>query len=154
MAFEDITKKQLRGVDLAIKALSKKFPFVEGWKFSHDYQKYNSNLFIHLIVDYKKIGEYYGVELQPYYEEKLLKNPDYFKSSFIGTFFEGNYTYDTPEYKEYIHRWWSRAQDLKGYLELIYKSLPEDFQMLWSTERFPENKHPISLNVQDFVQKN
>ena len=46
MAFEDLTKKQLRGVDLAIKALSKKFPFVEGWEFSDDYQKYNSNLFI------------------------------------------------------------------------------------------------------------
>ena len=154
MAFEDITKKQLKGIDLSVKAVSKRFPFVESWKFTDDYQKYSSNLYIDLIVDYKKIGEYYGFKLLPVYEQKLLNNPDSFKSSFLGTFFEGGYRYDTPEYKEYIHRWWSRAQDVKEYTDIIYKSLPEDFQILWSSERFPEYKYPINLSVQDFIQKN
>jgi hypothetical protein len=154
MAFEDLTKKQLKGIDLSVKAVSKRFPFVESWKFADDYQKYGTTLFIDLIVDYKKIGEYYGINLQPYYEKKLTDRPDSFKSSFFGTFFEGGYKYDTPEYREYIHRWWLRAQDIKEYADLIYKSLPEDFQILWSTERFPEYKHPINLNIQDFIQKN
>lgn len=153
MAFENITEKQLRGIDLTIKAVSKKFPFVQGWEFAKDYQNYNSTLFINLIVDFEKVGEFYGYEMIPYYAKKISTDPDLFISSFFGSFFQEGYKYDSPEYHEYIHRWWLKAQDVKEYLDHMYKTLPEDFQIFWSSERFPEYKHPIGLNLENFKQK-
>lgn len=68
MRDNNFTDKQIRGIDLTIKALSKKFPFIEGWEFTEDFIKYDVSLYINLYVDLDELKEYVGEkEVKEYY---------------------------------------------------------------------------------------
>lgn len=70
---DDINKKQLRGIDLVVKALSKSYPFIKGWNF---YKKtYTSVIFITLTINIRELTEYVKGTLDPYWTEKHKTEP-------------------------------------------------------------------------------
>jgi hypothetical protein len=48
----NFTKKQLRGLDMVMDKVMKKYSFVKGWKFSPIYEKYAVTIYLDLYVDF------------------------------------------------------------------------------------------------------
>lgn len=58
-----------KGIDVTIKLLSKKFPFIVGWVLSEPLDKYNYSLYIDLMVDIDKVKDYYGLDISDMYKK-------------------------------------------------------------------------------------
>ena len=46
---KSLTEKQIRGVDLVVKSASKKYPFILGWDYFHEWKKWDSIFYIDFI---------------------------------------------------------------------------------------------------------
>lgn len=57
-----------KGIDVTIKLLSKKFPFIVDWELSEPLDKYDYSLYVDLIVDINKVKDYYGLDLSDMYK--------------------------------------------------------------------------------------
>ena len=55
---EGLTDKQIRGIDLAVKALRKKYPFITGWGEYDKWEDYNVNLFVDIQIDPQLLADY------------------------------------------------------------------------------------------------
>ena len=49
---DDLTEKQIRGVDLVVKSAAKKYPFIKGWEFQDGWDRYFAHLYINLFALY------------------------------------------------------------------------------------------------------
>ena len=78
----DFGDNQLKGINLVVKGVAKKFYFITGWELAEDWDKYPSMLLINLIVNLDKVGEYYDVKMQDYWLEEW-KSDDFAESHYI-----------------------------------------------------------------------
>jgi len=74
---EQLTKKQERALDKMIKAVSRRFPFITGWKPSEDFLAYDTMLNIDFIIDVDKLGEFFKTEPEPYYRRVIDSDGPY-----------------------------------------------------------------------------
>ena len=65
MEEKELTPNEIRGVDLIVKSLKKKYNFIQGWEPVDDYTKYYNTLFVHLLVDYDMVSDYFGIRIRP-----------------------------------------------------------------------------------------
>jgi hypothetical protein len=68
---DPLTPKQIKGLDLVVKGVSKKFPYIVGWEKSEVFEKYQTQMFIDLIVDMTKLSEYFDKSIKYYWVEDL-----------------------------------------------------------------------------------
>ena len=66
---KDITPIKRKGIEMAVKGLSKTYPFVKGYRDDESVDKYESAHYIDLIIDLDKLSEYMGVEVNPFWKE-------------------------------------------------------------------------------------
>jgi hypothetical protein len=146
MKEKELTPNETRGVDLIVKSLKKKYNFIQGWKSDDEYMKYDNTLFIHLLVDYDKVSDYFGMRIRPSIKNLLnLKDPEWWgKEIYSLTAFleepEG-YTggYDTK----------TRMRDLA---EHLYKQLPPQLQRTYTFQAYDGDKQlPVVLKIHGFV---
>jgi hypothetical protein len=76
----NFTPKQIRGIDLVVKSMAKKYPYVKGWKFDEEYDRWSTTLYIDIFVNWKEYGEVNGYRFRDYYEKNYYskspqKNP-------------------------------------------------------------------------------
>ena len=71
---EETTPDEIRkGIDIAVKVLKKRYPFVVGWEYSDSPDKWAYKIYIDLELDYNKSMEYYGLKPHPRYG-KFISN--------------------------------------------------------------------------------
>ena len=73
---------QLKGINLVIKGVAKRYNFITGWELAKDWDKYPSMLLINLIVDLEKVGKYYDVKMLDYWLQEW-KSDDFAESHYI-----------------------------------------------------------------------
>jgi hypothetical protein len=146
MEENELTPNEIRGVDLIVKSLKKKYKFIQGWEPVNDYTKYYNTLFIHLLVDYDKVSDYFGMRIRPSIKNLLnLKDPEWWgKEIYSLTAFleepEG-YTggYDTK----------TRMRDLA---EHLYQQLPPQLQRTYPYDYLNKTEQiPVVLMIHGFV---
>ena len=77
-----------KGFDITTKAVSKRYPFIKGWKFTDNYQEYDVITLIDLYIDFNILSEYLNIPLDPYWKIRLKDpNNDYNTTYAIGGFF-------------------------------------------------------------------
>lgn len=112
-----ITDKQVKGVELTIKALKKSFPFIKGWDYRYD--NYSSVLFITLIVNLDEITQYVKGTLHPIWKDIINKEP-YYTSTL-------SMPYKEKEVQNY-------TQELRLSIEKkisnVYNSIPDEYRIL------------------------
>jgi hypothetical protein len=149
----NFTKQQLRGIELAVKSASKKFPFIKGWKFSKDFKNYSAHLYIDLFVDYVEFAKFYNSDIHYAYQSRTTLP----RTSIPHTFLKDAPVsgFQTEEWNEYFEKAYSENQKIKNYLEKIYESLPEEFSIFYPTKRYyPEEKIEgikCHLSISDYV---
>jgi hypothetical protein len=141
----NLTKYQKKGIDIVIKSVNKKYPFIKGWDFYPKWKNYTANLYINLYVDFKGISEFYNIPIHPYYinytdsidvsfgkQLSLFSHLKPSKSDFISMHKESKVIQDKIE---------STMNDLMG-------SLPEEFRVFYT---FNSDEYSSHLSIGEFV---
>mgnify|MGYP003337879069 CR=1 FL=1 len=147
MRDNNFTDKQIRGIDLTIKAASKKFPFIKGWDFSNGYEQYQVSLYLDLYVDLDELKEYAGEkEVKEYY-----RNSEKF-GAILSPFDWGDY--GTDEWQAFADKSYELSQKINDYMNNFYSSLPEDYIINWVSQGFyGDQKNIVTVKADYFIPR-
>jgi len=134
---------EMKGINLVVKALVKKFPFVTGWELSDRWDKYFNIIFINLIVDLEKVREYYNVDISNYWFDRW-KSDEITDTSYILSMANNNHLDNLAE-----------TNKIKEKLEELYSILPDDFSLFYRFEDKDLNskKNKCFIDIHYFVNK-
>ena len=143
---KDITPIKRKGIDIAVKAISKEYPFIKGYKDDPTTQ-YESSHYIDLIVDLEKLSEYMDKPILPYWKRYVEENPHHEKVYAIWSYlvFEDDMLNDIGNHPGY-----KLSEEIKTTLNSIYQSLPEEYRLYYqstSSILFPPPFYPVHLKI-------
>jgi hypothetical protein len=151
---KDITPMKRKGIEMAVKGLSKTYPFVLGYKDDESVEQYESAHYVDLIIDLEKLSEYMGVEVNPFWKEHA-SDPRYQKIYAIWSYLnfpnEVDYTKDISKHPGYI-----LGQDITHLLNTIYDYLPEQYKLYYKSNTSyitPPPIYPVSLKVNGYIMR-
>lgn len=118
-----------KGIDVVVSMLNKDYPFVVGWKKNGDWEESTYYLYIDLVVDYKRVKEYYNLPLKSYYinyphaiEELIQKGEGYaYATSLLD--------YDQTGEDPYLE-----SKKIKSTLEDAYELIPIEYKLIYEKE--------------------
>ena len=144
-----INDKQMRGIDMVIKAIMKKYKFIKGWELYPDHEKYDSVIFINVIMDYQEFADTYKYYTEPnrYTFKRTAGNPATYMGRDKKDYDSMYYDKDKSLYEEVK----LIKEDIENTTKELYYNLPEEFHSTFSTESFPESKHPRSIMITEFI---
>ena len=146
----NFTDKQLKGITISVKGAAKSYPFIKGWKFVENYKNYNAHLYIILIIDVEILSEEVGLNIKPYYIEKLKKGERTEFGAIFSLFEWGDY--GTEEWIEMGEKSYNFGSKVKETIISTYSYLPEDMKIYYSGETsFGVYKNPVQLTVDNFI---
>lgn len=122
MDLTTLTKEQIRGIQLSLKACSKEFPFIKGFFLEKDNVNYKTVLFIVVLVDYKLVSKFYNREIN---YRGFLRNTDTYNT--VGIPFVWGEP-GTEEYKFNLDFWSNEKYKIQNLLNLFINALPEQFK--------------------------
>ena len=73
----EVSKDQIKGIQIALKACKKDFPFITGFFFDKDNDKYEHILFIIVTVDFEEVEKHYNEKIT---NKTYLKTNSYYAS--------------------------------------------------------------------------
>lgn len=122
MDLTTLTKEQIRGIQLSLKACSKEFPFIKGFFLEKDNVNYKTVLFIVVLVDYELVSKFYNREI---HYRGYLRNTDTYNTVGI-PFVWGEPS--TEEYKFNLDFWSNEKNKVQNLLDLFINALPEKYK--------------------------
>lgn len=149
---EELSNKERRGIDISIKALSKKYPFVKGWSLTKDWNKYNTMTGIDVYINFFDLSDYSGLKMNPYWKKALL-DPNSKEYGAEKTYALGGYF----EYPQEDSTMFELRRKLESTLEDLYVHLPDDmkttydFKSILAKDEDPFQKTPRRLTVDNFI---
>jgi hypothetical protein len=123
---DPLNPKQIKGIDLVVKAVSKQFPYIVGWKKSEVFDKYQTQMFIDLIVDMTKLSEYFDRPIKHYWVEDLVSGRTDYN---CGVY----YLSDSEDLDEVSIQ---NKKRIESRIDESFKLLPKEFQV-WVTWTSP-----------------
>ena len=135
---EPLTPTQIRGIDLIFKGIRKIFPYVAGWRKSDSFDKYESQMFIDLIIDMNKLSKYHNRPIKHYWVEELE----------TGRLDYGNGLFFLEDYESLDDKTSQNRRFIESRINETYKMLPKEFQVwvTWSGPKYMTN--PDGTNYQ------
>lgn len=158
----NFTKKQLRGLDMVMDKVMKKYSFVKGWKFSPIYEKYAVTIYLDLYVDFFELAEKYDYGVLTYWKKDILQDPENNKvgamAAYIGNKDGTSPDWDSPVRKDIFDKYYYLGAEIKEYVNNLYLHLPEEYIINWVSS-FPsikgtDNLVPVSISFDNYIQKN
>lgn len=122
----NFTPKQIRGIDLVVKSMSKKYPYVKGWKFDEEYYRWPTTLYIDIFVNWKEYGEVNGYGFRNYYEKNYDNTSSLLKSPAPYVFFDLD-EFNKEEREIFINKGYEDTKKFKTTLMSLYEKLPDEF---------------------------
>ena len=146
MEEKELTPNETRGVDLKVKSLMKKYNFIQGWSPVDDYTKYYNTLFIHLLVDYDMVSDYFGMRIRPSIKLHLNdKDPEWW----------GREIYSLTallEEPEGYTGGYDTKTNMRNLTETLYKQLPPQLQRTYPYDYLNKTEQiPVVLMIHGFV---
>jgi hypothetical protein len=127
----------------------KKYKFLKGWELYPDHGLYDSVIFINVIMDYQEFADTYKYYTEPnrYTFKRTASNP---------------YTYMGRDKKDYDSDYMDKdksvyyeikliKEDIERSTKELYHNLPEEFHSTFTTDSFPDKKHPRSIMITEFI---
>jgi hypothetical protein len=126
---EQLTKKQLRALDMMIKSISKRYPFIIGWKPSEDFLLYDTMLNIDFKVDYDKLAKFFNADTDETWK-RIIENEGPYSMYSLG----GPFDYDKfPHVKDLS---FNTTESMERILTTINEELPDDMKITYPYENF------------------
>lgn len=151
---KDITPMKRKGLDIAVKGLSKSYPFIIGYKDDTTTQ-YDSIQYIDLIVDLKKLSEYMDKPINPYWEREVQMSNEYEKVYAIWSYLkfsdeeEINYKDNVRDHPGYI-----LGKDIGDLLNTIYEYIPEEYKLYYEfTSEYSNTTktYPVLIRINSYL---
>ena len=138
---EQLTKKQYRALDIMIKSLSKRYPFIIGWKPSEDFLKYDTMLNIDFMVDYKKLADFFNADTDNSWKKIIDDEGGSYPTYSLG----GPFNYDKfPHIKDLSY---NTSENIERILTDINEELPEDIRITYPYENFRGELVNVPRNI-------
>lgn len=146
------TQKQIRGLDLTISAVKKKFPFIKDWGFSDDSfnETFVVTLPIDLYIDFIEVAEMLGLEPDVYYLNMYYKNPEDLYMGALSPFFKssiGGLRID-PKISDISYE---TRENIINHMNKIYGYLPDDFKITYISDEYNYTGF-VQLSIDDYKQ--
>ncbi len=144
---EEYTEKQLRGIDLSVRGLMKKFPYITGWKLNKNHNEYKTMLKIEVYLNLEELIDTYGLKVSDYYFETIESGNEvrvYSPLVIANNFLEVR-DLNLP-----------LTNNIKDTLNKIYSNLPSDYKFnIFYKFDFDDNPTPslVNLDIDEFVIK-
>ena len=117
----EVSKDQIKGIQIALKACKKDFPFITGFFFDKDNDKYEHVLFIIVTVDFEEVEKHYNEKIT---NKTYLKTNSYY-ASFGIPFNWGDYKSDEWNLKlEYFS---SEKDKVQRLFNIGIRALPQKY---------------------------
>jgi len=144
-----LNDKQMKGIDMVIRAIMKKYKFIKRWELYPDHEQYDSVIFINVIMDYQEFADTYKYYTEPnrYTFKRTASNPATYMGRDKKDYDSMYYDKDKSVYEEVK----LIKEDIESSAKELYYNLPEEFHSTFSTESFPEQKHPRSIMITEFI---
>jgi len=157
----NFTEKQLRGLDMVMNKLMKKYSFIKGWKTSPVYKNYAVTLYMDLYVDFFELADKHGYGVLNYWKNDLLQEPEKNAvgaiSAYIGNKDGTSLSWDTPEREESFNTYYELGKEIREYVNNLYIHLPEEYIINWESSfssLVGDNLIPVSISFDNYIQKN
>jgi hypothetical protein len=115
---------QVKGVNMVIKALMKRYEFIKGWELTDEHENYENILFINIIMDYQEFADNHK-----YYFERLKYSK--IKSYGIVPYVERTKGVTDNELKNEVIQ---VRTDIEDSINIFYDSLPDEYKVFWRLE--------------------
>ena len=147
-----INDKQMRGIDMVIKAIMKKYKFLKGWELYPDHEQYDAVLFINVIMDYQEFADTYKYYTEPnrYTFKRTAGNP----ATYMGRDKKDYHSMYHEKDKSLYNEVKLIKEDIENTTKELYYNLPEEFHSTFSTNDYPDRKHPRSIMITEFIDTN
>jgi hypothetical protein len=150
---KDITPIKRRGIEIVVKRLHRKFPFILGYKDDESVDQYKSAHYIDLLIDLDGLANYMGVEVNPYWSNEISKDPKYQKVYAIWSYlkFPNEVDKDIKNHPGYI-----LGSKITSLIESLYEYLPEKYKLYYESDTTfidPPQIYPVRLKVNGFIMK-
>lgn len=143
---KDITPIKRKGIDMAVKSLSKEFPFIKGYKDDTEtlYQAFH---YVDLFVDINELSQYMDKPIHPYWRKFVEENPHHEKVYAVWSYlmFDDDMLNDISNHPGYLLN-----QDIKSTLETMYQYLPEEYRLYYQSTTSiidPPPFYPVHLKI-------
>ena len=153
---EKFSNKQLKGINMAVKALSSDYDFITGWELGEKAYEYGSVIFIDLIVDLDKVNKFY-LNTPKDSKTKILTSETQIPDSYLERWKEdyNQHMYFILGYskvKNEVNT--SETRNLKNELDAYYQQIPEIFTTNYILEYDgTEREYRCELNSNEFINK-
>ena len=131
-----------KGIDIAVKILKKRYPFIVGWEYSNDPDKWAYKIYINLEVDHIKSMEFYNLKPHPRFG-RFIKDSIINRETMVYPFSFTNYEDEDFDTKVYL--------DIQSDLAEIYEDMiPVKFKMERGKSVLNQND-PKGLAVDNYI---
>ena len=148
---KDISPTQRKGIELAVKGISKLYPFIIGYRDDTTNEQYDSAHYIDLIINIYKLSEYLGIKINEWWETELINNPN-----------DNNIIYALWAYLKFDEEYDSLSdnpgyilqKDIDDELNGLYQYLPEQYRLLYKSNTSlldPPPYYPVNLKVNGYI---
>lgn len=145
MEQKELTPNEIRGIGLIVKALQKKYNFIQGWNVDDDDLKYDNTLFISLDIDMDKVSDYYGFRVRPTIKRLMDdREPEWYGRDISNpTVF-----LDLPDNNDDGYQSKKHMNEISN---TLYKQLPEKLQRTYQYNTFDGiQNYPVVINIVSF----
>ena len=137
-----------KGFDITTKAVSKKYPFIKGWKYGDDYKKYGGITVIDLYIDFYMLSDYLNIPLEDYWAIRLKDpNNDYNSTYSIGGFFQELYANQDKEMHIFRNK-------IDSHYKTAYSYIPDELKRMYTyTSEYGNDDilYPAQPSVHNFI---
>jgi len=115
---------QVRGVNLVMKAIMKRYDFIKGWEPDQHHENYENILFIEIIMDFQEFADKFN------YYFKRFKHVQ-IKSYGIVPYVERSEGVIDSDLENNVKK---IRQDIEDSINILYQSLPDEYKVFWRLE--------------------
>ena len=150
----NFNKDQIRGLNMVINATKKKNPYIKGWEFSEDFEKYSTTLYINLLIDILELSEILDLDVRDYYLKLYQESPSKIYSGSLSVFFkEKGQEEDYRTDEELFDRLYDVRRELIDYINYLYNLLPDEVKIYYIHDgNFGKYKTLVTINIETFKQ--
>jgi hypothetical protein len=145
----DLSNNQIRGIDLVVKSVSKKYPFIKGWTLPHHWEKYQAHLYINVYVDWNEVSKFYNLQFKEYYDK--VKNETIFEDTSSILAYFGSYEWGSPEQTEHFEKSYNEGVKIRNLVKGLYEALPEEFQLYYTHGGMFPTRSLCSLTIDNYL---
>lgn len=125
---------------MMIKSISKRYPFIIGWKPSEDFLEYDTMLNIDFMIDYDKLAKFFNAETDETWK-RIIENEGPYSMYSLG----GPFSYDKfPHIKDLSYDTSAKIEEL---LTAMNHELPEGFSITYTYENFRGDYVDVPRNI-------